>query len=77
MMVRINFDVVISDLRLPGNINGLDVLRHHSKTLPGKRLVLVTAFGSNDVRVAAEELGALYIEKPISMIALLASIERR
>ena len=76
LIARINFDVVISDLRLPGNINGLDVLRHHSKTLPGKRLVLVTAFGSDDVRVAAEELGAFYMEKPISLNALLARVDR-
>ena len=27
LMSRVNFDVVISDLRLPGRINGIDVLR--------------------------------------------------
>jgi DNA-binding response OmpR family regulator len=75
LMSRINFDVVISDLRLPGGINGIDVLRHHAQMLPGKRLILLTAFGSDEVRSEAEAVGALYREKPISMVDLLVSVE--
>ena len=40
------FEVVISDLRLPGRINGLDILRQQKEKSPGTRLVLMTAFGS-------------------------------
>jgi DNA-binding response OmpR family regulator len=75
LMSRVNFDVVISDLRLPGRINGIDVLRQHSQMLPGKRLILLTAFGSDEVRVEAEAVGALYHEKPISMDDLLVSVK--
>ena len=74
LMSRVNFDVVISDLRLPGRINGIDVLRYHSQMLPGKRLVLMTAFGSDKVRVEAEAVGAIYREKPISLDDLLMSV---
>ena len=75
LMSRISFDVVISDLRLPGRMNGIDVLRHHSQMLPGKRLILLTAFGSDEVRSEAEAFGALYREKPVSMEDLLTSVE--
>jgi PAS domain S-box-containing protein len=75
LMSQVDFDVVISDLRLPGRINGMDVLRHHSQMHPGKRLILLTAFGSDEIRAQAEAVGALYYEKPISMDKLLVSVE--
>ena len=75
LMSRVNFDVVISDLRLPGRINGIDVLRQHSQMLPEKRLILMTAFGSDKLRVEAEAVGALYREKPISMDDLLGTFQ--
>ena len=75
LISKANFDVVISDLRLPGRINGIDILRHHSRLHPGKRRILLTAFGSDEIRAEVEAIGALYREKPISMDDLLASIE--
>jgi DNA-binding response OmpR family regulator len=42
---------------------------------PGKRLILLTAFGSDDIRAEATALCAFYYEKPISMDDLLASVE--
>ena len=75
LMSQVDFDVVISDLRLPGRINGMDVLRHHSQMLPGKRLILLTAFGSDETRAEAEAMRVIYYEKPISMEDLLGSVE--
>ena len=75
LISQTNFDVVISDLRLPGSLNGIDVLKHCAKIHPKSRLVLITAFGSDDVRSEADGLGALYYEKPISLETLRAAIE--
>ena len=75
LMSQVDFDVVISDLRLPGRINGMDVLRHHSQMYRGKRLILLTAFGSDKTRAEAEAMRAIYYEKPISMEDLLGSVE--
>jgi two-component system response regulator PilR (NtrC family) len=74
LLVRRPFEVVISDLRLPGKINGLDVLRRQKETSPGTRLILITAFGSARTQTEAEALGAVYIEKPFSLNAVLSSI---
>ena len=74
LIARVSFDSVISDLRLPGRINGLDVLKHHNATAPGRRLLLITAFGSDDVRSDAHALGAIYMEKPLSLSELVSII---
>jgi len=75
LISRVNFKTVISDFRLPGRINGIDVLKHQDATAPGKRLVLITAFGSDEVRTEAEAMGAVYLEKPLSLDQLLSTVE--
>ena len=75
LISRMEFNSVISDFRLPGRINGLDVLKHQEETLPGKRLVLITAFGSDEVRSEAASMGAIYMEKPLSLSQLLSTVE--
>ncbi len=68
------FTVVISDLRLPGRISGLDVLRRQREMSAASKLLLVTSYGSVELREQAEALGASYMEKPISMERLLSFI---
>ena len=71
---RITFDVVVSDFRLPGRLRGVDVLRHHFRHFPEKRRILVTAFGSDQLRLQAENLHAHYFEKPVSLNHLLQTL---
>jgi DNA-binding NtrC family response regulator len=77
LMSRIPFQVVVSDFRLPGAINGIDVLKHHAAFVPRGKRILLTAFGSDQVRSEAQRLGALYHEKPLSLNELLASVQLR
>jgi len=72
---RMSFHAVISDLRLPGPVNGIAVLQHQNETSPGKRIVLITAYGSTEVQLQAKAMGALYMEKPLLLRDLLSSIE--
>lgn len=74
LISRIDFNTVISDFRLSGTINGIDILKHQRERFPGKRLILITAFGSAQVQSEAEDIGALYMEKPLSLSNLLSSI---
>jgi DNA-binding response OmpR family regulator len=75
LISRVKFEVVISDLRLPGKVNGLDVLKYQNDKGSGKRLILITAFGSEQAQVEAAAAGALYLEKPISLRGLLDTIQ--
>jgi DNA-binding NtrC family response regulator len=74
LISRLSFDVVVSDLRLPGRVNGIDVLRHQNFHAPGKRLILLTAFGSAEAQSEAQTLGAVYMEKPVSLVDLASSV---
>jgi DNA-binding NtrC family response regulator len=71
-----NFDVVVSDLRMPGMINGLDVLSFQNRIAPHTGAILMTAFGSDQIRDQTKQLGASYIEKPLKLNSLLLEIEK-
>ena len=75
LISRVNFEIVISDLRLPGKVNGLDVLKYQKGMDSGKHLILITAFGSEQAQAEAAAVGARYLEKPISLRDLLDTIQ--
>ena len=70
------FDVVITDLRLPG-ADGLAILKACKERNPNTEVILITAHGSVDTAVGAMKLGAYdYITKPFQMDELLLIVER-
>ncbi|MGH7181535.1 MAG: sigma-54-dependent transcriptional regulator [Nitrospiraceae bacterium] len=70
------FDLVITDLRLPG-ADGLMVLRATKEQSPSTEIVVITAHGSVETAVGAMKLGAFdYITKPFQMDELLLIVER-
>ena len=70
------FDVVITDLRLPG-ADGLAVLKACKERNANTEVILITAHGSVDTAMGAMKLGAYdYITKPFQMDELLAIVER-
>jgi len=61
------FDVVVLDIRLPG-ISGLDVLVKIKEKKPATKVIIMTAYGSIDVKERARARGSLfYIEKPFEI----------
>jgi len=68
----IKYDVVITDLQLDCMVNGLDILAHHKKVSPEARGILITAFGSTEVKEQAASLNVIYLEKPIQLSQLVA-----
>ncbi|HOW67853.1 MAG TPA: sigma-54 dependent transcriptional regulator [Candidatus Paceibacterota bacterium] len=66
-----NFDVVITDLRLPG-IDGLELIRRLHEAKPRLPIVLMTAFGTTETVIEATKRGAFeYLIKPFEMEDLL------
>jgi DNA-binding response OmpR family regulator len=77
LLTSTQFDVVISDFNLPGNLNGIDIL-DALKTLPHKvDGILITGTGSDQIESRAKSLGAAYMEKPIQLRELEKTIEQR
>ena len=70
------FDLVITDLRLPG-ADGLTVLKTAKEKAAQTEVLMITAHGSVETAVGAMKLGAFdYITKPFQMEELLLIMER-
>jgi two-component system response regulator HydG len=71
------FDIVVTDLMLGGDIDGLDVLREALSAMPAAKVVLVTAHSSVQTCREALQQGAFdYIEKPLDLDELRSVVQR-
>ena len=68
------YDVLISDLRMTGLTDGMDVINCQLKVSPRTLCILVTAFGSAQVQKQAQDLNVIYLEKPILLADLLSKV---
>lgn len=67
------FDVVLSDVYMPGN--GLELLRRVRRLSPSSSVVLLTGFDRPADEALAMDLGAFaYLRKPISLRELRLTI---
>jgi two-component system, NtrC family, response regulator AtoC len=77
------FDLMITDLRMPGGLSGMDLLRRAQAELPDMEVIVLTAHGTVDTAVEAMKLGALdYLQKPVSSpnelrLVVARALERR
>ncbi len=61
------YDVVISDLRMPGE-SGLDLLRHVSSSYPGVPFIMMTGFSDERTRDEIFQNGTReFLEKPFNL----------
>lgn len=75
-MEREHFDLVITDLRLPG-CDGLSLLKNIKSDRPETGVIIMTAYADVKTAVQAIKEGAFdYIAKPFSNDELLITIER-
>ncbi|MEK6672775.1 MAG: response regulator, partial [Nitrospirota bacterium] len=73
---RERFDLVITDLRLPGH-DGLSLLKKIKSDRPETGVIIMTAYADVKTAVQAIKEGAFdYIAKPFSNDELLITIER-
>lgn len=71
------FDLVLTDLSLPGGVSGLDLVRHVGEKSPSTPVVLITAYGSESLAKDAVEAGAFdYVPKPFNNDEIRAVVSR-
>ena len=73
-----HFDLVITDIRLSGTHGreGLQILEHTRKKNPKTPVIVMTAYGSEEVQREARRLGAYrYFDKPVDINILLSCVE--
>ena len=71
------FDLVLTDLSLPDGVTGLDLVRYVGEHRPETPVVLITAYGSENVAKEAIEAGAFdYVPKPFNNDELRSVVTR-
>lgn len=77
MLEETAFDVVLTDLMMPGGIGGIDVLEAAKAINPAIEVVLITAHSSVGTAVEAMKKGAAdYLEKPVNFDELLLKLNK-
>ncbi len=75
---RYTFDLVITDIRMSGmyGIEGLELLTYIKALNPKTEIIIMTAYGSDEMRDDAYRRGAFhYYEKPIDLSHLLGLVQ--
>ncbi len=71
------FDVVLTDLRMPGAVDGMGVLRYVREHRPSVQIVMMTAFATTETAIEAMKLGAYdYLQKPFKNEELQALVHK-
>jgi DNA-binding NtrC family response regulator len=71
------FDAVLSDICMPGNLDGAALVRRMSRISPGTPIVLMTGFDQPGGRDRALAEGAVdYLLKPIGLERLRVALAR-
>jgi DNA-binding NtrC family response regulator len=76
-LARYMFDLVIADIRLSGmyGIEGLELLSYIKRLNPGTEVIIMTAYGSDEIKEDAYKRGAFhYYEKPIDISHLILKV---
>lgn len=76
MLAARNYDVVITDLKMPG-VSGLELLEQIHSLYPETVVIFLTAFGTVETAVEAMKAGAYhYLTKPVHPDELSLTIDR-
>ena len=71
------FDIIVSDMKMPGETSGLDILEYvKEKQLPSK-FIMQTGFATIDLAIRSMKSGAYdFITKPVNLNHFIALIEK-
>ena len=64
------FDVLLTDIVMPGQMSGLDLARRASTLYPDMRIVLATGYAGDDVDAALRDAPWTLVRKPFAIDAL-------
>ena len=77
IMKEEQFDVIITDLIMPGGIDGIDLLQQIKQQWCSTEVILITGHGAIGKAVEAMQKGAAdYLEKPINIEELFLRLDK-
>lgn len=70
-------DIIVTDLKMPGELDGLGLLEQVKKQETSPEVIVVTAFSTTETAISAMKMGAYdYLTKPFKVDEINAVIER-
>ena len=69
------FDILLTDIVMPGAMSGLDLARRASTLYPDMRIVLATGYAGDDVDAALRDAPWTLVRKPFAIEALRTVLE--
>lgn len=77
LISRFHYDVVLTDLKMPGEVDGIGVLESVKAKNLHTEVILITGHGSVDNAVEAMKKGACdYLRKPVNLGELVLRLEK-
>ena len=75
LMKEKNFDVVLLDIKMPGGMDGIEILREIKKIQPLTEVILLTGHASVETSIEGLKSGAFdYLIKPVKFVELLEKL---
>ena len=72
-----SFDVLFTDVRMPGTLDGIDVALHARRRHPAIPVLVVSGYAAYLMsRLAALQPAAVFISKPYSMVEVMDVLHR-
>ena len=72
-----NFDVLFTDVRMPGTLDGIDVVLHARRGHPSLPVLVVSGYAANIMRrLSGLQPPAMFIGKPYSLAEVLSVLRR-
>lgn len=70
-----SYDLILCDIKMPGGMDGLDLLQKFQKSIPETPVVMISGHGNIETAVEAVKKGAYdFIQKPLDLNRLLVTI---
>lgn len=68
-------DLLVCDIKMPGAIDGFQLILRAKEVAPDARIIIITAFGTHRIQNFAERIGiSHYIEKPFNVSELREAV---
>jgi len=78
LIMSVNYiDIVLADIKMPGGMDGMELLREIRNSYPYIHVIMLTAYGTIDSSIEAIRLGAFgYLLKPFNVEEILNEIKK-